>query len=192
MLYDSSYVIKIKGEQAWLPRPQIFFLYLIRHLHVHEMNNESQLRLYTDLIVLLEKHGDEIINDNLLKYASEAGMTDIFARYLGILRDIWETEFPQWLNDFIDRKNNRDFINRFFFFLGSPKGNPPSDRPNSYRHIISEIPGLHRKVLFVLGDLFPYISFMKERYSCKSTLKVLIYYPHRLGKLFWLFKRGRM
>ena len=192
MLYNSSYVIKIKGEQAWLPRPQIFFLYLIRHLHVHEMNNESQLRLYTDLIVLLEKHGDEIINDNLLKYASEAGMTDIFARYLGILRDIWETEFPQWLNDFIDRKNNRDFINRFFFFLGSPKGNPPSDRPNSYRHIISEIPGLHRKVLFVLGDLFPYISFMKERYSCKSTLKVLIYYPHRLGKLFWLFKRGRM
>ena len=53
MLYENSYEIEIKGEKAYIPQPQIFFLYLVRHLYLHEMNNESQLRLYTDLVVLI-------------------------------------------------------------------------------------------------------------------------------------------
>jgi hypothetical protein len=187
MLYDSSYEFNIKGEKAWLPRPQIFFLYLIKHLWLHEINNESQLRLYTDLIVLVEKYRDEIINNDLLKYASEAGMTEILAWHLEPLRDMWGIGFPEWLNEFIDKWNNPDFSNKFIFFLRSPKDNPPDDKAGFYRQIVREIPGIHRKFLYVLGDLFPSIAFMKNRYKCKSAWKVLIYYPHRLGKIMWLF-----
>ena len=188
MLYDSSYEVEIKGEKTWFPQPQIFFLYLVKHLWVHEMNNESQLRLYTDLIVLIEKYNDEILNANLLKYASEAGMSEILAWHLEPLRDMWGVSFPGWLNDFIDKWHNQDFINKFFFFLGSPKNNPPGDKPEFYRHIISDIPGFHRKVLYVLGDIFPSIRFMKNRYKCKSAWRVIFYYPHRVGKILWLFK----
>jgi hypothetical protein len=187
MLYDSSYEFNIKGEKAWLPRPQIFFLYLIKHLWLHEINNESQLRLYTDLIVLVEKYRDEIINNDLLKYASEAGMTEILAWHLEPLRDMWGIGFPEWLNEFIDKWNSPDFSNKFMFFLRSPKDNPPDDKAGFYRQIVREIPGIHRKFLYVLGDLFPSIAFMKNRYKCKSAWKVLIYYPHRLGKIMWLF-----
>jgi hypothetical protein len=188
ILYDSSYEVEIKGEKTWFPQPQIFFLYLVRHLWVHEMNNESQLRLYTDLIVLIEKYNEEILNNNLLKYASEAGMSEILAWHLEPLRDIWGVSFPGWLNDFTDKWHNQEFINKFFFFLRSPKNNPPDDKPGFYRHIIRDIPGFHRRVLYVLGDLFPSISFMKNRYKCKSTWRVLFYYPHRVGKILWLFK----
>ena len=188
MLYDSSYMVEIKGEKAWFPQPQIFFLYLVKHLWLHEMNNESQLRLYTDLIVLIEKHNYEILNYNLLKCASDAGMSEILAWHLEPLRDIWGVSFPQWLNDFIDKWHNEDFIDRFFFFLRSPKNNPPGDKAGFYRHILADIPGFHRKFLFILGDLFPTVSFMKNRYKCKSTWKVLLYYPHRLGKVLWLLK----
>jgi len=188
MLYDSSYMVEIKGEKAWFPQPQIFFLYLVKHLWLHEMNNESQLRLYTDLIVLIEKHNYEILNYNLLKCASDAGMSEILAWHLEPLRDVWGVSFPGWLNDFIDKWHNEDFIDRFFFFLRSPKNNPPSDKAGFYRHILADIPGFHRKFLFVLGDLFPYVSFMKNRYKCKSTWRVLLYYPHRLGKVLWLLK----
>jgi len=188
MLYDSSYMVEIKGEKAWFPQPQIFFLYLVRHLWMHEMNNESQLRLYTDLIVLIEKHNYEILNYNLLKCASDAGMSEILAWHLEPLRDIWGVSFPQWLNDFIDKWHNEDFIDRFFFFLRNPKNNPPGDKAGLYRHILDDIPGFHRKFLFILGDLFPTVSFMKNRYKCKSTWKVLLYYPHRLGKVLWLLK----
>ena len=188
MLYDNSYMVEIKGEKAWFPQPQIFFLYLVKHLWLHEMNNESQLRLYTDLIVLIEKHNYEILNYNLLKCASNAGISDVLAWHLEPLRDIWGVSFPEWLNDFIDKWHNEDFIDRFFFFLRSPKNNPPGDKAGFYRHILGEIPGFHRKFLFVLGDLFPYVSFMKNRYKCKSTWRVLLYYPHRLGKVLWLLK----
>jgi hypothetical protein len=187
MLYDSSYEFNIKGEKAWLPRPQIFFLYLIKHLWLHEINNESQLRLYTDLIVLVEKYRDEIINNDLLKYASEAGMTEILAWHLEPLRDMWGIGFPEWLNEFIDKWYSHDFSNKFIFFLRSPKDNPPDDKAGFYRQIVREIPGIHRKFLYVLGDLFPSIAFMKNRYKCKNAWKVLIYYPHRLGKIMWLF-----
>jgi len=191
ILYDSSYEVEIKGEKAWFPRPQIFFLYLVKHLWQHEMNNESQLRLYTDLVVLIEKHYDEILNPGLLKYASTQEMTVILASHLKMLKDFWGIEFPTDINDFIEKWYARDSTQNFIFFLGSPKNNPPLDRPGVYRRIIRDIPGFHRKFLFVLGDIFPTISFMKNRYKCESTLKVLFYYPHRAGKVLWLFRRYR-
>lgn len=188
VLYDSSYKVEIKGERAWLPQPQIFFLYLVKHLYLHEMNNESQLRLYTDLIVLIEKHPDEIINNDLLILASRAGLTEVLAMHLEPLRDFWGVIFPWFINDFIDKWYNPDAINKFIFFLSSPKDNPPIDKSVFYRKIIKDIPGLHRKFLYVLGDLLPTLSFMKNRYKCDSTLKVLFYYPHRVGKILWLFR----
>ena len=188
MLYESSYEIEITGEKVRIPQPQIFFLYLIKHLYLHEMENESQLRLYTDLKVLIEKYPDEIINYDLLTYASQAGLSEIVALHLEPLRDLWGVSFPGWINEFIDKCYNPDSINKFIFFLKSPKDNPPVDKAKFYRHVISDIPGLHRKFLYILGDLFPTISFMKNRYKCVSTWKVLLYYPHRLGKILWLFK----
>jgi len=187
MLYDNSYEIEIKSEKVYIPQPQIFFLYLVKHLYRHELNNESQLRLYTDLVVLISKHRDEIINYDLLSYASQAGMSEILAWRLEPLRDLWGVPFPEWLDDFINKWYNPDSINKFIFFLKSPKNNPPIDKARFYRHIISDIPGFHRKLFYLLGDIFPSISFMKKRYKCSSTWKVLVYYPHRLGKVLWLF-----
>lgn len=189
ILYDSSYEVEIKGEKTWFPEPQIFFLYLIKHLWQHEMNNESQLRLYTDLVVLIEKHNKEIINSDLLKYASGTEMSEILASHLQPLRDFWGISFPEPINDFIEKWHNPDFITRFIFFLGSPKNNPLLDRQGVYRKVISEIPGFHRKFMYVLGDLFPSFTFMKKRYNCKSNWRVLLYYPHRLGKVLWLLRK---
>lgn len=188
ILYESSYESDLKGEKAWFPQPFIFFLYLIRHLNNHEVNNESQLRLYTDLVVLIEKFYDKILNADLIKYASEAGMSEIVADHLEPLREFWKIDFPQDINYFIDRYKGQDNITRFIFFLGSPKDNQPADNSVSYRQVINDIPGFHRKFLYVLGDIFPTIRFMKKRYGCNSTFRVLFYYPHRLGKIAWLFK----
>jgi hypothetical protein len=189
ILYESSYEAEIKGEKTWFPQPQIFFLYLVKHLWLHEINNESQLRLYTDLIVLIEKHYDEILDNNLIPLASEAGLSEILASHLEPLRDMWGVTFPDWVNSFIDKFSNKETIKNFIFFLQSPKNNQPVDKPKLYRHIISDIPGFHRKFLYVLGDIFPSISFMKTRYKCKYTWQVIRYYPLRFGKLIWLIRK---
>jgi hypothetical protein len=189
LLYDCSYEIELRGEKVYIPSPQIFFLYLVRHLWRHEMNNESQLRLYTDLVVLLDNYGDEIINYNLLIYASQAGISEIVACKLELIRDLWGNDFPEWINAFIDKWHNEDSRDMFNFFLRSPKGNPVINRASNYRHTINEIPGIHRKFLFIIGDLFPSISFMKKRYGLSSSWKALFYYPHRTGKIWWLIKK---
>jgi hypothetical protein len=189
MLYDNSLSIALKSSKTFIPRPQIFFLYLVKHLYLHEINNESQLRLYTDLIVLLERHRDEIINHNLLVYAGKAGMSEILAWRLEPLRDLWGISFPEWLNDFINRWYNPDSINHFVFFLKSPKENPLREKALVYRNTIKDIPGLHRKVIYVLGDLFPTLEFMKKRYRCSGFFKALFHYPLRLGKLWYLVKK---
>jgi hypothetical protein len=190
LLYENSSEISINDQYAHIPRPQLFFLYLVKHLYSHELNNESQLRLYADLVILIEKYREEIINYDLLSYATKAGMSQILAWRLEPLRDLWGITFPDWVDDFIDKWYNPDSINKFVFFLKSPKKNSSAGNSLVYRKVIREIPGLHRKILFVLGDLFPTLTFMKERYKCSSKVKAFFYYPHRLGKVVWLMGGG--
>ena len=186
LFYDNSTKIRINDQFANIPPPQLFFLYLIKHLYSHEINNESQLRLYTDLVVLIEKYCDDIINYDLLDYTAEAGLSQVLAQRLEILRDLWGMTFPDWIDDFINKWHNPDSINEFVHFLKSPKNRSVSGNALVYKKTIREIPGLHRKILFVLGDIFPTLTFMKNRYGCRSKFGALLYYPHRLGKLLWL------
>lgn len=185
----SAVEITLDRERAFVPPPGIFFLYLVRHLYSHELNNESQLRLYADLVTMIEKYGDEILRYELLENAKKAGMSRILAWKLEPLRDLWGMQFPGWMNEYISKWFNPDSVNKFVFFLKSPKGSKPENPGRVYRRMISEIPGLHRKILFVLGDIFPSLTFMKSRYSVRNTLKVLLYYPLRLGKLFRLISK---
>lgn len=186
MLYDKSVEYQINSERAFIPGAQIFFLYLVRHLFLHEKNNESQLRLYTDLVVLIEKFGDSIINTDLLLLAEMGGMSNTLFCKLESLRNMWGMLFPGWLNELIDREHDQVNRDKFIFFLRSPKNNPVIDKAWLYRYNIREIPGIHRKLIYILGDLFPSISFMKKRYKCRNGWKALFYYPHRLGKLWYL------
>jgi len=57
-------------------------------------------------------------------------------------------------------------------------------RKAAYKARIRSIHPGHR-LLFLLGDTFPSISWMRKRYKCKGP-KAMIYYPQRIGKLFWL------
>jgi hypothetical protein len=123
-----------------------------------------------------------------LKLATDAGMQEILASHLEPLRVFWDLSFPGWMNEFITKNLNPSCLDKFLFFLNSPKDNPPLDKSRFYRQVIADIPGLHRKILFVLGDIFPSIRFMKNRYKCTSTWRVLLYYPHRIGKLWWLIR----
>ncbi len=188
MLYDDSHETEINGEKAFIPDPMMFFLYLVKHLWLHEMNNESQLRLYTDLVVLMEKHREEIFDPDLTVLSEKSGLNEIMAARLRPLRDILEISFPDRINRFIDLWSGSDSVDKFVCFLKSPKDNLSPDKAKLYRYHLNEIPGFHRKILFVAGDLFPTIEFMKNRYGCDSKLKALLYYPVRLGKLWYLIR----
>jgi hypothetical protein len=182
--------IKVNNQKAYIPTPRCLFLYSVKHIHIHELNNEFQLKSYADLVILLDKYYDEILTPDLIKDAVKADISDLLAFKLFILQEFWGFSYPLQISEHIFKFHCRDLKDRFIFFLKSPVNNQ-SDRVENYRNCIRSIPGFHRKIIYVIGDLFPSASFMKKRYGLKSLLSLPVYYSHRFGKLFWLIKKFR-
>lgn len=44
------------------------------------------------------------------------------------------------------------------------------------------------RLRYMAGDIFPTLKWMKERHRC-GTVKAILLYPRRLGKVLWLLKR---
>jgi hypothetical protein len=53
-----------------------------------------------------------------------------------------------------------------------------------YRATVRSIP-VKKRWLFVVGDVFPSMKWMKNRYKC-NAFKAVFYYPIRIGKLLWM------
>jgi hypothetical protein len=58
-------------------------------------------------------------------------------------------------------------------------------RKASYRKSVAAMK-LKYRLLFIAGDVFPSVEWMKQRYGCNALMAILRY-PQRLGKLMWLF-----
>jgi len=70
-------------------------------------------------------------------------------------------------------------------FISNPKQEMTREqRKAAYRANFSNVP-LKHWLRFIIGDIFPSVEWMKKRYKCNG-FKVLLYYPHRIGKLIWL------
>lgn len=190
-LFNSSYIFEINGSQVFFPGNMLFFLYLVRHLVKHEACNESQLRLYIDLVVLLDNHGSEILGTDLREASQRAGLENHLGKYLGILNKYWSVKIPEELRDLVNNGFNGQAETEFINFLYSPGNNNPPHNSQNYSRVVRSMPGIHRKLLYILGDLFPTLKFMKRRYHCRSRITAFLYYPHRFGKLFWLMRTGR-
>jgi hypothetical protein len=54
----------------------------------------------------------------------------------------------------------------------------------AYRKRVAEMKLQHR-LLFLAGDVFPSVEWMKQRYRC-SAVKTILFYPHRMGKILWV------
>ncbi len=63
----------------------------------------------------------------------------------------------------------------------------PQSPRSKYFELVGSLPGLRRKLIFITGDIFPSVDFMMRRYSCQSAAGALLRYPHRLGKVIWIF-----
>ena len=82
-----------------------------------------------------------------------------------------------------DKSISREFPDRF---VSNPfLSNELDFRKARYRENIRSIQPKYR-LRYILGDLFPSVQWMKERHGC-GGFRVLLFYPRRLGKLWWLF-----
>ena len=189
-LLESSTLLKTGEHNAYIPPTQLFFLYLISHLEHHEVAGDSQLRMYTDIHLLYSSGFEEIINDQLIRYAVEVNLEKQLARMLYLLHTFWKIDYPDWLNDYISKYDHSLETENFLSFLKQPEDNPVKRVSSKYIKQITVIPGLHRKILYVAGFFFPSPGFMKKRYKTKTRARAMLFYPVRWARSVGLLFPG--
>ena len=163
-------------DKVMAPPEQLNFLYLVKHLALHEEKGSSQLRLYCDLVFLLEKNGYHIINPSLWELARLANIEDDLKRVLYLLHRYFG------LNTGIEScRNSSQAESTFIEFLRSPKKDVDEESGESFSEQLAYIEKIHHKILFSIGMIFPSLTFMKWRYGAKTRLSALLFYPFRWG-----------
>jgi len=177
--------VDIRDKKYSILPPGVAFLSMIEHLKKHENKGEFQLRLYTDIYLLLNNNQTEILTGYLLSEAKEAGIEPDVERVLQIMRGIFGVEIPE---SFLNCNNKGNLIDKFFNYLDKPGNAESLSQRERYSITLRSLHGIRRKLIFITGDLFPSVQFMKNRYGCSTWFGCLINYPHRLGKLIWIFR----
>ena len=71
------------------------------------------------------------------------------------------------------------------FLSGPYQSGTPGQRKEYYRiHYFALPHGV--RIRYLAGDIFPSLRWMKKRHQC-GTVKAILLYPRRLGKLLWVF-----
>jgi len=171
--------------------PRISFLSLVAHLQKHDVKGEFQLRLYCDIYLMLINYGRDILTPELIPEAQMAGIEEEVKVVLYLMKVLYDFDVPAEFT--ADVTPELIDLNRFLVNLGDPGYAQPVSAAEFYRRNLLAINGIKGKLIFIAGDLFPSVSFMKKRYGCRTAFGASLRYPHRLGKLLVVLgalKRG--
>jgi hypothetical protein len=204
---ERAEVIKAGGQSLFVLPPLTAFLGLVSHIGKHEVKGEFQLRLYIDIYLLLRKYGSEIISEDLPAAAAEAGIEKETRDVLTLMERVWGLTVPEeadmvpetrdvltlteraWGSKGIGtmtRDQGQEIVNSFLEKVRKPWSVPSLSQREFFLRNLQSFDSRWKRVIFIAGDLFPSLEFMKRRYGCRTVLKALLFYPHRLGKLLWI------
>lgn len=185
-ILSESSSLMINRQELLLPPPNLHFLYLVRHLQYHESQGESQLRLYTDLFLLIEHYRDDILETTLVELSGLTGDIDYLAGRFLILNHFWGVEMPGFIEVLINSLDKSAIIDDFSRFLAQPKGHNPVTKADTFSTTLGDVPGIHRKLIHIAGELFPTLTFMMFRYKTRNRIFALLFYPVRWFRLLYL------
>jgi hypothetical protein len=181
---DKPEAVSITGKTYYVLPPGIALIGLVNHIFKHQVKGEFQLRLYTDIYLLVKKHERMIFNGNLLSDADRAGISGGLRTVLTILNKFYGIDIPPEYNAL--EGTEQENVSAFRDNLLDPGQAQPRSQKDLFLENLGSLKGIRRKMIFIAGDLFPSVAFMKNRYECSTSLSALLYYPHRLGKILWV------
>lgn len=176
-------------EHIRVLHPMIAFLALVGHIYKHEVKGEFQLRLWVDIYLLLNKYGNMILTEALTGAAKEAGLVSETGIVLGLMEHVWGVTIP---GEMRARTGNppsgseAEKVAGFMHDLMHPGSVAPISQREFFARNLKSLKSPGKRLIFILGDIFPSIGFMKRRYDCRTAAHALLFYPHRLGKLAWI------
>lgn len=185
---DEAREINISGTICFILPPRIAFLGLIKHIQKHGVKGEFQVRLYLDLYLMLKYHSGEILCRELLNEAEEACISRDLSAALYLLSKSWDIRIAEEYFSDISYSDREEYYSAFMMGLNNPGKFDPDRNRDIYCYNLRSIEGAFNKLIFLVGDLFPAVDFMKERYNKNNLLALLPYYPLRAGKLIWFIR----
>jgi len=165
--------------------PMTAFLALVSHIYKHEIKGEFQLRLWTDIYLLLDRYGKQILISRLAAAAEEAGIRKETAAVLTVMEQVWGVALPESMaadSSAAQEAAVASFMNR----LAHPGSVESISQREMFMRNLKALKSPRKKFIFILGDIFPSVGFMKRRYNCRSKVAAFLFYPHRLGKIPWI------
>lgn len=191
-LFKTAFVLIEDDNEIHYPQPQMHFLYLVKHLDHHEKTKELQLKSFVDLLLLLNNCQYQILNRHLFYLAEKAGLTVALTEKLVLFEIIWDFSFPEWIKEYTMTVNRRVVYDKFIYFIRNPVDYSKNRQSDTITKSLSKIPGKLNKIRFIAGYIFPSLSYMKYKYSSKSRMICLLYYPVRWVDVLKIsFKSGR-
>ena len=181
-LLNKAVRVSDTGTSLYYPEPQLFFLYLIKHLDKHEKSGYFQLRLYADLAVLLSVHSDQIINESLFEYALQANLEIVLAEKLKLLQHYWGISLPEPAKSFTEKLNPNPVSVKFKESLRSPNNDQQEEKKESLFSLLKNVPDIKNRILLIFGHIFPSVAYLKYRYKIKTNMGAVLYYPVRWVK----------
>ncbi len=170
------------GREHFLVLPPLTaFLALTGHIRKHEVKGEFQLRLWVDIFLLLSRYGDMILTGTLPAAAKEAGLERETRLVLTVMEQVWGIQVPADM-----KEAGTDRASAFMHDLMHPGSVAAISQREFFTRNLESLKSPGKRLIFILGDIFPSIGFMKRRYGCRTAAGALLYYPHRLGKLAWI------
>jgi len=183
---NAPWTVTAAGTTCNVLPPRISFLNLVAHLQKHDIKGEFQLRLYCDIYLLLLKYRSDILTAQLNAEARMAGIEEEVKVVLYLMKVLYDFDVPSEFT--ADVKTELIGLNRFLMNLEDPGYAEPVSAAEFYRRNLGAINGTKGKLIFIAGDLFPSITFMKRRYGRRTATGAMLYYPHRLGKILVILK----
>lgn len=186
MAVNAPDMVTAAGTTCNVLPPRISFLSLVAHLQKHDIKGEFQLRLYCDIYLLLLKYRGDILTAQLNEEAREAGIEEEVKVVLYLMKVLYDFDVPPEFT--ADVRIELIDINRFLVNLEDPGYAEPGSAAEFYSRNLRSVNGIGGKLIFIAGDLFPSVTFMKNRYRCRTAFSALLHYPHRMGKIFVILK----
>jgi hypothetical protein len=185
---EEAETIEISGVTCYILPPETAFTGLVMHLRKHDLKGEFQVRLFTDLYLMLKNYGEKILTGDLIREAEEADIAKELATALFLISVFWKFPVPGQFIASMTLADKEIASSRFIEGLKNPGISVSGGLKDLYRSTLNEIPGVLNKLIFLLGDIIPSISFMKKKYNCKTLFCILLHYPYRLGKILWFVR----
>ncbi|MFQ5813737.1 MAG: nucleotidyltransferase family protein [Anaerolineae bacterium] len=150
---------RVAGVEALVPAPEDHLVYLCGHLALHHRYSPALFR-YHDMAVLIHHTGDVLDWDAVVQRAVDWRLVIPLQRTLARLGELWPETVPAGVAQEVaglQPTRAERWIHEWV--VGRPP-NPTSDALLS----LATMPGLGRRVRFVLEQAFPSPAYMRQRY----------------------------